>query len=351
MIRYRYALESSGKIADVTELQPEERHQRAPYLCLGCGRELIANLGTKRRKHFSHRPGNICSRETYLHKLGKQIFYERYTQCLEEGLPFEVELSVPGQCNRYRDLLGGPCRIERSRRFDLTRYFREIKLEVPVDRVIPDVLLRSEDASEHLFIEFAVTHKCEPEKVGRGDRIIEIEIHDESDLDFVGERVIQESRQEITLFNFKRVPVVSDSCFSGCLARVDVFVVYGSGKAHLRAFPVADVEKIGRKKGVLRHEVIGPTAALGSREQRSKLFREWVRKAWFDNVGIRNCFNCKYHGASSPFLSAPIFCKLKRSGVGSNEAAICRQFRGFRSREEAHEADRANAEYPSRRNG
>jgi hypothetical protein len=71
-----------------------------------------------------------------------------------------------------------------------------------------------------------------------------------------------------------------------------------------------------------------------------------VREAFFDRIAIRNCFNCRDHGLGEH--EEPVFCKFRREGVASNEAAIGTTYKGFQNKSEAERADKANKDYQNR---
>lgn len=346
MIRYRFAFGTSGSVVDVVSLTPETRHDLSPYACPGCGRELIANLGMKKVNYFSHKIADRCNAETYLHSLGKHAFFSEYWKCIDEGTPFVVRQKVPGECNREYELLGGTCTLEKVREHDLTRYFRKASLETPIDGIIPDVLLTSEDGKEQLFVEVAVTHKCEPEKIARGTRIIEIDLSEEADLQIFEDHSLSEDDERVTLFNFEKVPIRGDICGGSCPKSLRLFLVYPSGKAHLGWHQISEARKILANKKLLRGEILGPWPPADPFEDVSALFVEKVREALFDGIAVKNCFNCRYQGLGR--FPQRIFCKLRKVGVRSNEAAGCRTYRPFGRRAEADQADKANAEYTRR---
>ncbi len=174
MIKYRYARGANQTRVNVTALTSEARYENAPYTCFGCGGELIANLGAKKIKHFSHKGAHACRPESYLHKLAKHAFFDIYSECLREGAPFFLVQDVPAYCDHFQKILGRACTIGHERKHDLTRFFPKIRLEVPFKGVVPDILLQSADGQEQLFVEMAVTHHCDYEKRNLGVRIVEI---------------------------------------------------------------------------------------------------------------------------------------------------------------------------------
>jgi competence CoiA-like predicted nuclease len=65
------------------------KEQQSDFICLGCDNILIAKVNGKiKQPHFAHKSIQECNGETYLHRLGKQVFFEVYQKCLEENEPF-----------------------------------------------------------------------------------------------------------------------------------------------------------------------------------------------------------------------------------------------------------------------
>ncbi|WEH99025.1 competence protein CoiA family protein [Acinetobacter soli] len=73
MARYQYAKDQLGKVVKATDLVGKE--QQSDFICLGCDNILIAKVNGKiKGPHFAHKNIQECNGETYLHRLGKQIF-------------------------------------------------------------------------------------------------------------------------------------------------------------------------------------------------------------------------------------------------------------------------------------
>ena len=77
MAKYLYALEkATDLVVSAESLAGSEVLKK--YQCIGCEGELIAKVnGAVMQPHFAHKAAQECSGETYLHKLGKKIFFER----------------------------------------------------------------------------------------------------------------------------------------------------------------------------------------------------------------------------------------------------------------------------------
>ena len=294
-IRYRYAKGSDNSIIDVHDLVPEKRRDLAPYSCLGCGGELVPNLGQIKAKHFSHKTADTCSRETYLHKLAKEGFLRIYTQCLAHESAFIFVSAFPAVCNHYQSQFGQSCKTEKVVEVDLTKHFKSIELEKPYSGFTPDILLSADDGSEVLFVEIAVSHKCEASKIKFGKRIIEIEITGEDDVAQILSGRLAESSPKITTYNFKKKELIGDICKGQCQRRVNLFVIYESKKSILLELPPAEALSKSRHRKIKHYEILGFTP--GETDLQKDIFKEKVREAHFSKKLIKNCYLCRYHGA------------------------------------------------------
>lgn len=347
MIKYRFAKGSDQSVVDVYNIDKQNRHELSPYTCFGCGRELIPNLGQKKIKHFSHKSAGNCSRETYLHKLAKDAFSNRYSQSLSNNIPFIFRASFPGTCNHYEKEIGDSCKVKKEKDVDLTKHFKSIEIEKPYEGYVPDILLSSDDGSEVLFVEIAVTHKCDEGKINSGKRIIEIDVSNESDVQQIIDGQLLESSRIITTYNFNKKEVIDDICNGDCYRQINVFIIYASKKSILLQLTPKEALKSNHRGKVIFRELIG----FCTEEQDSKIiYKNKVREAHFSKKEIKNCYLCKYHGTdgSGPEIYGfgfGVFCKLRKNFFNCNEAVECQYYRTFRNMKECQEADKANDEY------
>ena len=184
-IKYQYARGADGAIVDISSLNPLNRKQNAPFACFGCDSLLIPRLGEQVAWHYAHHRHMRCAPETQLHKLAKQLFVSTYRRCLERSEPFILTLEAPVSCTGANGLEGYECLQNVKRKINFTEYFDTVVVEAQIDNCIADVLLSSSDGKTHLLIEFAVTHKCEPEKIASRKRIVEISLAQESDVEIL----------------------------------------------------------------------------------------------------------------------------------------------------------------------
>ena len=216
--KYRYANGSKGRLIDVLTLDDSIRHHFGPYKCIGCDGELIPVLPTKNRvKHFKHKVDDNCSPETYLHRLGKHLFYQEYKHCLSEGISFIYEFKTQFFCTHYKKKLGVECKSTKTVQHDLTTVFNQIDIEKRANGFQPDIRLYSSESEHQIFVEIAVTHKCEQQKIDSGVRIIEIKLEDESDLECIAKHHLSEAdNDKIITHNMQKKSVQGDYCQGNC---------------------------------------------------------------------------------------------------------------------------------------
>jgi hypothetical protein len=203
-IKYQYAEDSSGKIVHINSTNKDNRKEK--YFCIDCKQELIARLGNERVHHFAHKVDFFnCSEETYLHKLGKRIFYETYLQCLNSNEPFYICTllfnSLSFTC-KYNDITESKNCIKNGiNKFNLTTCYKNIEFEKKQGDFTPDITL-SNNYGDRIFIEIAVTHPCEKEKIESKNKIIEISVKNETDLEIILKKSIPEENEKVKIYNF-----------------------------------------------------------------------------------------------------------------------------------------------------
>jgi hypothetical protein len=147
-----WAKDRDGRKVHAGRLDPRDRHDRAPFTCLGCGEQLVPHLGKIRARHFAHHPGSACpltAPETALHLDAKERLLELCADAFS-GRRVVTLLSRCPACRRLapRDLAA------------------EGDAAVPEGAVGPlraDVLVLR-DGRPALALEVKVTHAVDPEK-------------------------------------------------------------------------------------------------------------------------------------------------------------------------------------------
>ncbi len=198
-VLFGYALlDETQAIVSIDDIDRQYAHLHKFY-CPHCHNEMYATFGDIQQPHFRHN-GEKCQHSNYLHDLAEDVFYEQYTKCLDDGVPFFLELRIPLPCNNACVLKKhADCKEHYIHKtVDLTKEYTLISLETKVDidghYRRPDILLESTDGKQ-LWIEIWVSHETEEDKRKDG-RIIEIKIDSEKDLERIYKHKITQSEGE-----------------------------------------------------------------------------------------------------------------------------------------------------------
>lgn len=209
-VKYSKVYDKDGNIVDISTVTPENK--QAEYYSIGTKTPMIAALGEKNKHYFRAKRGYVINGETELHEYAKKMLKYRFDN--QEN--FFIELFQREQCTKrdkciFYDHLDEDYRgcghIDRRLeiKIDLKKYYDTATLEGYYKGFIADVLLTSSDHPdrEPVFLEVAVTHKCEEEKIQSKIRIIELVVRKEED---VYVNISQDSYMravEINFYNFK----------------------------------------------------------------------------------------------------------------------------------------------------
>lgn len=221
--RLTHALNEMGQIVYVDDV-PSGIHCKC--FCPACNEQLIAkNQGTKRIHHFAHYSGKECDYavESMLHRLAKERVREAFLSKSEYFIGFE--------CNSYckndktcKFIRHSKCCKKEIKRFDLKQFYDSCEQEIPYDKIHrrSDLKLFSSVNPDRIpiYIEFCVTHASDMEKLHSGNKIIEIKIETEEDIDELLKNGITQSTpsnpdkeitQEVSFYGFKREDLQNES--------------------------------------------------------------------------------------------------------------------------------------------
>ncbi|RUM17791.1 hypothetical protein EFD56_16525 [Rhizobium phaseoli] len=327
-MKHRYARKENGEKVDILNMTRGGSHSREHFICFGCGRDLIAVLGTRREKHFRHVQDKevVCSRETYLHALAKRQIAEGFLAAVQTRQPYTLSLPAERHCTRWKDELGYICQQSTGwRDFDLTGYFDGVREEAAVGGFVADVLLTSTKNDETLLVEVAVTHRCDGTKISSGLRIVEISISDEDQLALLAAG-IDARANNVATYNMKRQLPLNVACLRNCGAELTAFFVYKSGKSRILTDAPHRIVAARRGSAVVysrvvhevAHGIVLPFLATDG-------YRKEVQRALGEGISVKCCFLCRYAGLDT--LDKPVFCKIRRTEVGVNEAVDCSAYR------------------------
>jgi hypothetical protein len=360
--RYRYGIDRSARIVDVMSLQRETLTSADHFQCIGCGGRLIAHLKDDRRaRHFAHHRETGCvSYETYLHAAGKLAFVETFRDRLNSARPYMVQVPVTDTCTYLRDSIELECPWPTHREIDLVQWFDCVTAESGNSEFRADVLLSSSRTRHSLFLEIAVTHACEPEKIASGIRIIEIAVKSDAEIDLIrsGELRVEENGP-VRAHNFKVRQERGPRCMGECPREVAVFVVYRSGRAKLFTIPASKAAKFRPSStvfqrvltqfeeapawvGIEQLNYIGTDLPVGD-----TLFQRAAMKAILAGANVRSCDVCVHQG--SPYLFSQRWCHVYKQQVHPGKAAECESFKSLRTVRELELIRRKNKAWMARR--
>lgn len=335
MLLYTRALDSAGEIVDAKSLVGVK--ERDNYTCLSCNSQMISRVnGKKQRPHFAHKATGECNGETYLHKLAKQTFVEAFRECQAANLPFTIQFSAPRVCNRFRRLIHRMCTVGEDRHeYDLTRYYTELRVEKRDGKFIPDISLHSEQRPDDVvYVEIAVSSFLSPEKADSGNRIIEIPVRDEDDIDRLRSKIISDQHATFLGF-FPKINVVADAECRCASEDYNLFYILQSGKAYLDQGCLRSLEsKINAMKpNLVWMNLFGQRApedefGFYTCQKRMSIFLRNVQQAKSEGVVFKNCYMCKYHNQQRKYASEhALYCWSHKRKCNSNDAIECDRYR------------------------
>lgn len=200
-----YALNSHGNIVFIDDVA---NGLNCECICPCCKEKLMAkNGGTKKIHHFAHVSEMECkgAYESMLHLLAK----ERIRKAFLEKDDFKIEYIYRSYCpnvhtcryncgyNRYKR-----CFISSLKSFNLKEYYDSCEEEIPYDTIRrrSDLKIFSSKNPnlKPIYIEFFVTHGSDEEKLHSGEKIIEVKIESEDDIDKIANEGFIQREQHIT---------------------------------------------------------------------------------------------------------------------------------------------------------
>jgi hypothetical protein len=182
-VKYKKVFDKEYHIVDISSVTPENK--MSEYYSIGTHTPMTAALGEKNQHYFRAKRGYVLNPETELHQYVKTILKHRFDT--EEKFPIRYYRKdicpFEGKCIFY-DKLNCGCGMLEKRLFeyDLKQFYDTAAIEKSHEDYTADVLLSSTQAKRRpVFLEVAVTHPCEPEKIASGIKIIELFVEKEDD--------------------------------------------------------------------------------------------------------------------------------------------------------------------------
>lgn len=328
MIKYQYAKDENDKLIDIDSLNEENRN-KSKLFCIGCGNELIARLGKIKVRHFAHKKLVTCSGETYLHLLGKQLFFENYNDCLSKQKPFVIEIHQERTCNHYENELGLKCKLPKTTaKFDLTKFFDKISLETREGQFIADILLTSKNGRDKIFVEIAVAHLSTEQKLNSNYRIIELDIENEEDLEPIKRKYLSVKDSKIKFKNFKTSEINASICNGVCQIYYNFLTLDKDGRCLLKR---RNLKQIKIQLETKRKKFVNYEISKDNGYNYPEVFKKGVANFAKQNLKVKNCFICRYHAENNSWYEdttgVPIFCKFLKIKCNSNQAVSCEYFK------------------------
>ena len=209
-IKYSYCIDEEKKLVNINDLTPETRHEHNWY-CLQCGKEMVANLGTKRAKYFSHKAETACDGESYLHKLAKYRIREKFESA--DIFPITFVRSIPcdqqEKCLFFEEFI---CQMrDKHISFNLKEWYDKCSEEVKIGEFRSDLLLTKSTipGRKPILIEVYKTHHSEDSKMNSKHKIIEtIQIKSEDEIEDIIKNGFVEGKNCIFNFSPQKLPSV-----------------------------------------------------------------------------------------------------------------------------------------------
>lgn len=302
-----YALDSSNKLKHIDAV---ENGMACGCVCPCCREKLMAkNGGTKRIHHFAHASGVDCegAYETMLHLLAK----ERVQEAFMKHDIFNIEYAYRSYCRKVKECTFfryGDCYEASKKIFNLKKYYDSCEQELPYDTIKRrsdlKIFSKSNPNLKPVYIEFFVTHASEIEKLHSGEKIIEIKIESEEDIDNIvahgfieTTRIAQEHDPIIKFYGFKNEDYKVELNSRIQFAR---YVLYQSGKSLCYSDSCLCGELRKTSKSTLCEICFHTTDSF-------KIY-EMVKYQGLKRFGIKNCRYCKNYVRS--YSGMGMICKL-----------------------------------------
>jgi hypothetical protein len=309
---------------ELQHIRHVDKSLKLAYACLNCEGILIPRKGKINAHHFAHKAEGNCSYETYLHKVAKLKFYYTYKSCLDNKTPFTLTWQEKRTCNACQDIKGVniSCDLEdETKKSDLTKTFDTISIEKKHNGFIADILLESTKTDKVLFIEFAVTHKCELEKRTSGFPIIEINLTSDDDLQFLESEQPFISLEKTTKYGMPDIHKNNNYISPNkCKKEFEFGVVFKSHKTLFKRYPMWHLTSMIKKEEVIYTKLEPERDYDYFGEQQETFLMEALNKG----VKVKNCLTCRFSVYNDWSWNDHWFCKkLKYRFTSFNDGSTC----------------------------
>lgn len=308
-IKYGYALDEHQNVISIHKVTKENRYTHT-YHCIECGEEMIARIGEKKVAHFAHKSTSPnCTGETYLHTLAKRLIKEHFVH----SDSFIIKYQRYNKCSKYEN-----CPMYDSKKcmdlnrdkddgsFNLKEFYDTCEEEKKYDDYIADLLLTDTKCPNKnpIFIEIYVTHKSEDKKKNSGNRIIELTIKSEADIEkFISSGIVESPYPEEEKEGFAQFygfRTFSNITIEGWKCSLPKFYLYQRGNASVKYINCFNAFE---KESKLNFECI----FFSKDYQEISLERKLVEKygcilIQSKKANMKFCPLCKYYSNEYPYI-------------------------------------------------
>lgn len=317
--QYTFAINQHGQLTHIAEACRQDS-----YRCCDCDDTLIPVQGDIRTHHFRH-VQSACSYESYLHKAAKLAFYQRFQQAKSESSPIALGLQRSVVCCSDKASLlqdiGIACVSLQPALYNLTALFDTALLEQfdPDTGLTPDILLSSkEHPARKCYVEINVTHPCSTEKIEKEIPIIEFDVNNETDIDFIKSESFSVSDHRLTLFHFHSPDKEVHQCHNFCSQQerpIGVWALSNTGRLNKETKPLRQLTSMHLDEGNCWSDELDSDQQIG---------RAYLLLQKQDPLNhFPNCIRCMH---CQSWDQATIFCSRKGLNTSYTEARKCMDY-------------------------
>lgn len=303
MVKYHFAKNESGELIDIDDVTVEYRNTHSFY-CAGCGEAMNARLGGKNSHHFYHTSGSDCGYgESDLHRYAKKILRKKFEENDSFLIRFVQNVSCGVRCRFYKEEEHVGCQKKQLMEYDLKAFgYDKIEEEKDVpEGFIADLLVSdSSGRNPAVLLEVYVTHKVGEEKEKSGQRIIEIPIRNEDDLQQyldgpISEAAPEEYRARVLarsphFYGFKRDATSKDCLEARDLPIASMKVDYSINWTDIEDnIKCSEIDNLSCKPDELIRVVFDPDKMYSYRKRLGNFIRMVAIK---EGIEVQNCKIC-----------------------------------------------------------
>lgn len=285
-----FALNDDGCLVNIKDADTSNGQH---YYCPNCQNEMITKRGKKRQWHFAHKVEK-CSYDKYLHSIAEIMIMDWFNRKQHIMLHMKNynKCSNYVNCSFYNDI---DCKSEITASYDLKSFYPRCVKEHKYRNFIADLYCSYKGSSDlPIFIEIYVTHKCSPEKIKSGIRIIEISIQSEEDIFSIIKSSSLIEGDHVQLYNFKRKDNLLNTFPPLSLHK---YILYNSFKSFVdfKRFNCKNYDRI--RKGIF--EISIPDNFLSYACKNNDFYLTGKVRAYLEGLIKKDCHLCKHKSNSS----------------------------------------------------